>query len=180
MKKLLTSLIILIFALNTSAQKQLKGTLYNVKTNKQIALELKNDQPSVSIMSYKRMTFYKVDKEGYFYIPLTDFLSFSNSIDLSIRMFYSDIFNFADYELKNIPKDSLGALIQRIYIAPAYWKASCGTDCFTINNRKTFYKREIIVSSDFYEYKIRRIPKRIKQSMLAVYYETDFNKDLIK
>ena len=93
--------------------------------------------------------------------------------------------DYAYLVLKNIPKSELKKFIRIIPIVKIEWKATCGTDCFTVDQKRT-YKRKILTvknAESKIEYKKRKnefVPSEIiKQIWLfdgKYYYEFEYKK----
>jgi hypothetical protein len=74
----------------------------------------------------------------------------------------------------------LSEVLKKVYLTKAYWIPSCRSDCFTINAKRTFKKRKIIVKTSDLEYRMRRCPKKMRRSEFGAKYVTDFNLDIMK
>jgi len=93
--------------------------------------------------------------------------------------------DYAYLVLKNIPKSKLKEIIKIIPIVKIVWKATCGKDCFTVDQKRT-YKRKILTVNNTeskFEYKRKEnefVPSEIiKQIWLfdgKYYYEFEYKR----
>jgi hypothetical protein len=180
MKRVVILLLTAISVLRAYPQDSIKGTLLNFETKQQITLSYKTDTPTVALGddSKSGLRFYKVDKNGNFYIPVKDMQTFGKRINFTLLNFYGAHYNYADFEIHNIPNDSIKFYLSKVFLKPAYWINSCGSDCFLINNKKTFREIKFLVTTDSVRYFVNRIPENIKQSTLGVKYISELKKDI--
>jgi len=93
--------------------------------------------------------------------------------------------DYAYLVLKNIPKSKLKEFIRIIPIVKIEWKATCGRDCFTVDQKRT-YKRKILTVNNAelkIEYKKKKneyVPSEIISQIWApdgkYYYEFEYKK----
>ncbi len=127
------------------------------------------------------MKIYRVNNNGQFNIFKSDIDTVGDYFTFSVWGFYRiNIFSYADFEIINIPKDSVKIILSKVYLKPSYWTNSCGSDCYLIDNHHTFKKEKFIVSTPYITYQVKRFPKKIDQKMLNVKYVTDLKYDIIK
>jgi|GEM_PF-5342644 len=71
--------------------------------------------------------------------------------------------------------------LSKVYVTKAVLIPSCGSDCFTVDNKKTYSEKHLIIDNGVVKYKIRRIPEKgIKNEVgFKVKYFTDCRKDII-
>jgi hypothetical protein len=169
----------------SKGQETIKVTLVDHKTTLQLTLPT-NFAPIVSLISNdesgkRKMKIYNVNERGQFTFHISDLDLVGDNFTFSVNSFNDfKLFNYADFEIKNIPKDSAEIVPSNVYLMPAYWTNSCGFDCFLIDNRRTFKKKEFIMTTPFISYKVRRLPEKINQSLLNVKYVSDLKQDIMK
>jgi hypothetical protein len=177
--KAILAILFTLFSCYSYGQDTLRGALYNIETSTPISLPAESDQKVMLVSNdapgKRKVKFYRVNEKGEFFIPKSDLDSVGDRFDFSVSSFYETnprySHNYADFDLTNIPIDKAELYLSKIYIAPAYWTNSCGVDCYVIDNRKTFKRKEFqVVTSDF-SYTVKRTPEKIKQSTLEVKYE---------
>ena len=170
------------------AQNTIRGTLYNYKTKKQLSLP-KDARASISLiysnpLGKRDLMFYKVSRDGTFIIPRTDLDSLSDTVAFFISAFYDNAslnrYNFADFEIQNIPKTRIAEVLSAVYLIPAYWKNPHGGDNYLIDNRRTFKSKEISIITPTMKYKAKRVPEEIPKYRQDVKYVADLNKMLIE
>jgi hypothetical protein len=181
-------LVAIFFCLLTNpsiGQDSITATLFDYKTNRQ--LQLPPDKKTlVSLISnnepgQRKTKFYRVNQNGQFTINKSDIDSIGDNFTFSVFGFYeTNIFSYADFEIKNITKDSFKIVLSKIYLTPSYWTNSCGSDCFLIDNRQTFKKKKFIVRTPYITYQVRRLPDKINQRLFDVKYVTDLKQDIVK
>ena len=178
--------IFFFFSTNPSiGQDPITATLFDYKTGKQIQLPF-DKRPLVSLISnnelrQRKMKFYNVNQNGQFTISKSDIDTIGDNFTFSVYDFYeTGAFSYADFEIRNVSKDSVNIVLSKIYLTPSYWTNSCGSDCFLIDNRRTFKKEKFIVRTPFITYQVKRLPDKINQKLLDVKYVTDLKQDIVR
>ncbi|MFD0837555.1 hypothetical protein ACFQ0I_17390, partial [Mariniflexile aquimaris] len=181
MKNLLFISLILFFSASTFGQ-DIKGQLFDLKTKEKIQLEQRDEMPKVWLFGNKKLKGFFVNSSGQFKIDLSDITELGDTIEFSINDFNINDFknSFADFEFHNIPKNRLNEVLKEIYLTKAYWIPSCGSDCFTVNAKRTFKKKEILIKTSELEYTMHRNPEKVRRLELGAKYITDFKSDIIK
>lgn len=178
--------IFFCFLTNSSiGQDSIIVTLFDYKTDRQIQLP-SDKSPLVSLISNdesgkRKIKFYKVNSNGQFAINKSDIDTIGDNFTFSVYDFYEiGVFSYADFEIKNVPKDSVKIVLAKIYLSPSYWTNSCGSDCFLIDNSQTFKKKNYIIRTPYITYCVKRLPDKINQKLLAVKYVTDLKQDIVR
>lgn len=181
MKNLLFISLIVFFSASTFGQ-EIKGQLFDLKTKEKIQLEQRDEMPKVWLFGNKKLKGFFVNSSGQFKIDLSEITELGDTIEFSISDFNINDFknSFADFEFHNIPKNRLNEVLKEIYLTKAYWIPSCGSDCFTVNAKRTFKKKEILIKTSELEYTMRRNPEKVRRLELGAKYITDFKSDIIK
>jgi hypothetical protein len=183
--KFLLAIIFCFLTFPSIGQDSITVTLFDFITRQQLQLPA-DKRPLVSLISnsesgQRKMKFYEVSQKGQFIINKSDIDKIGNNFTFSVYHFYeSGIFNYANFEIKNISKDSVKIILAKIYLIPSYWTNSCGSDCFLIDNHRTFKKERFVVSTPYITYQVRRQPKKINQKLLDVKYVSDLKIDILK
>lgn len=158
-------------------QERIKGTIVDLGTDKPINTSHKcflfflKGQNTLSI---------NIDSTGQFAIEENELLKLGDTITISIGTLGTD-FNYADFELKNVPLDKVQQAVEKLFVTKAFMIRSCGHDCFTVDNKRTYKKKSITVDNGTLRYIIRRTPERrpTNSPFDKVKYQTDFKKDLL-
>ena len=158
-------------------QNKITGTVIDLGTGKPIDIGQKS---FAFFLIGKKSISIKIDSTGQFAIHETELLELGDTITISIGTLGTD-FNYADFEMKNVPVDKVQEATHRLFVTKAFMIPSCGSDCFTVDNKRTYKKKMITVDNGTFRYIIRRIPeKRPSNSPFdKVKYQTDFRKDFI-
>jgi hypothetical protein len=178
--KLFTTILFSLALLNCKAQDSIRGALYDYNTKTFLSIPTGKTQnvtlTSIDKFGKRKVKLYKVSNNGQFSIPATDIDTLGDNFTFSVMMFYEgDRFNYADFEIRNIKKDSTQKVLSQVYLIPAYWTNSCGDDCFVIDNKRTFKRRIIDIVTPYASYQIRRQPDKISQRLLNMKYVVDLN-----
>jgi hypothetical protein len=169
-------IIFSMFRTQLIGQELLTGTVIDVATMKQISV----DKSFSFYISGKKLISIPVDSVGQFKINKNEVLELGDTVTLSIGSIGTD-FNFADFEIINIPTDKIELVINRIFVTKTFMIPSCGADCFTVNNKRTYKKKTITVDNGRIKYIIRRFPERRPSNSPfdKVKYQTDFKRDRV-
>lgn len=168
----------IFFQVACNGQDVIDGRILDLKTKELI--NRKNYQ--FFLNGNGKLVSIPIDSLGRFEIDKNQIEILGDTLTFSIGTLGTN-FNYADFEIINIPKDSLDMIMKNVYLIRAYMIPSCGSDCFTVNNKKTYKKKEYIVDNGLLKYKIKRVPYegKIKQSpMFEVKYVADFRKDKVE
>lgn len=91
-------------------------------------------------------------KETRSEIPYQSIVGTNGSFTLDISdiqgEFLTIYFSCDDYAhivLRNIPRKSFGEVTKIIPVIRNLWKPTCGSDCFTVNKRKTYKRKAFVV-----------------------------------
>ena len=178
--------IFFCFLTNPSiGQDSIIATLFDYKTNKQIQLPpdkrlsvllISNNEPG-----QRKTRFYYVNQNGQFTINKRDIDTIGDNFTFAFNNFSeTGIYSYADFEIRNISKNSVKMVFTKIYLTPSYLTNFCGSDCFLIDNRRTFKKDKFIVKTPDITYQVKRLPDKINQKLLDVKYVTDLKQDILK
>lgn len=150
-------------------QDTIQCRLYNFNTKRPIEIN-KDKSRSVALIgndrnNKRRVNLFKVDKLGCFFIPVNCLDSLMDNFTFSVIMFHdisvgNDNYNYADFEIRNLRKNTIQLILSEIYLIPAYW--SIDEDNYAINVKRTFKRKTIKVQTNNFTYVIRRIPENIK------------------
>jgi hypothetical protein len=169
-------IILSLFWTQLFGQELLTGTVIDLATMKQISV----DKSFSFFISGKKLISIPVDSVGQFKINKNEILELGDTVILSIGNIGTD-YNFADFEIINIPTDKIELVINRIFVTKTFMIPSCGADCFTVNNKRTYKRKTITVDNGKIKYIIRRVPEgRPSNSPFdKVKYQTDFKSDRV-
>lgn len=166
-------IILSIFWTQLFGQELLTGTVIDLATMKQVSA----DKSFRFYLSGKKLISIPVDSVGQFKISKNEVLKLGDTVTLSI----GTDFNFANFEMINIPTDKIELAINKIFVTKTFMIPSCGADCFTVNNRRTYKRKTIVVDNGKIKYIIRRVPERRPSNSPfdKVKYQTNFKSDRI-
>jgi len=172
--------LLIILSLNWTqlfGQELITGTIIDLETMKQINADNESFQ---FFLSGKKQISVFIDSVGQFKINKNKIFELGDTVTLQIGTLGTD-FSYADFELINIPTDKIELVIKRIFVTRAFMTPTCGADCFTVNNRRTYKKKTIMVDNGTIKYLMRRVPeKRPSNSpFYKVKYQTDFKIDIV-
>jgi hypothetical protein len=171
------SLIALVLAwTHVLGQRNVTGTVIDIQTGDPIIVRKEGSQ--FFLLGDKTIS-VPIDSTGHFTIEEAKLLGLGDTLTMSIGTLGTD--HYADFEMINIPRDRIREATTKIFVTKAYWIPSCGADCFTVNNKRTYKKKSITVDNGEIKYIMWRTPiKRPSNNVLdPVKYRTDFLKDLI-
>lgn len=181
MKKLIF-IIYSFIILQSYGQVTISGQLFDLKSKEKIEMKKSNEMPRIWLNGNSKIKGFFVDAEGRFNIPMTELANLGDTLTFSISSFNKEILDndYADLEIRNIPRSKLYEILSEIFVSKAYWIPSCGSDCFTINTKRTFRKKVVKIQTQYFTYYMRRNPVKMRKLELSAKYLTDLNLDLIK
>jgi len=178
-------LIFMFLAFKANAQDGIKGAVYDFKTGAKISINYKGEAPQVYLTNTKNKTFaYKVEKDGSFFIPLKDVNALNDSIKFEVFCFdvvdnnIKPTRSYANFDIINIPKDSIRLILSKVFLTPAYWKRE-SEDVVVVDDKKTFGKKLFLVKTDAVKYYVRRVREKVGQGYLPFKYVADLKKDIV-
>ncbi len=175
--RIILIILVLINWTHLRGQVVMTGTVIDLGTNKPIAVTSKAFR---FFLSGKKTVSIPIDSVGQFVIEKTELSLLGDTLNLSIGTMGTD-YRYADFEFINIPADKLELVIKKIFVTKTFMIPSCGADCFTVDNKRTYKRKSIAVNNGILKYMMKRIPeKRVSNSPFSeVKYQTDFKKDLV-
>jgi hypothetical protein len=120
----------------------------------------------------------KIEKNGSFKID-------TSKIKGERLNLYFEEDDYAYLVLKNIPKSKLAEFIRVIPIVKVVWKATCGIDCFTIDQKRTYKRKKLTVKNteskiEYHKKKNESVPSEIIKEIWLFdgkyYYEFEYKK----
>jgi hypothetical protein len=178
-------LIFMLLAVKANAQDGIKGAVYDFKTGARITINHKGEAAEVYLASTQNKSFaYKIEKDGSFFIPSKDIDALTDSIKFWVFCF--DLINnitkpnrsYANFDIINIPKDSIKLILSKVFLTPAYWKRE-SEDVIIVDDKRTFGKKQFLVKTDAVKYYVRRVHEKAGESYLPFKYVADLKKDII-
>lgn len=153
------------------------GTIIDLGTMTQIRVDNKSFQ---FFLSGKKLLSVHVDSVGQFKINKNEIIELGDTVSLRIGTLGTD-FKYADFEFINIPTDRIELVIKGIFVTRTFMTPTCGADCFTVNNRRTYKKKTITVDNGTIKYIMRRVPdgRPSNSPFDKVKYLTDFKSDRV-
>jgi len=177
MKRLPAILFLFFSSFAARAQDDIEGQL--LLKNKTINTHSRIFNVTV-YADHKYITSY-VDSMGRFKIDRQKVIELGPLINFSVGM-SSTFLHYADFELLEIPIDSIDIFLSKVYLTKAYVNWRCGDDCYKVNNIRTYWKRKYFVDNGQVKYRVNRTPKKglSNDPLLDVKYQTNVRKDVLR
>jgi hypothetical protein len=164
---------------NVVAQVAVIGILIDVKSGRTINFGSQSYQFYLS--GNGKIISITIDSAGRYKINGYDLEGLGKTVDLVIGGIGTD-YRLAEYEMANIPADNISVFLSKVYVSNAFLIPSCGSDCFTVDNKKTYRQKQFTINNGRVKYKMNRVPKDgIKNEIgFKVKYLTDCAKDILE
>ena len=179
MKNVLVILILFFFSSGTKGQDFVEGQLLTLGKNRPV--NTRSQTFKVTLYANHKYLTVNCDSVGRFKFERSKVSELGPTLNFEVGM-SSTLLSYADFELQDIPLDSIDLFVKKIFVTKAYISWRCGNDCYDVKTRRTYWRRHYLVDTGQIKYRVSRFPQRglTNDPLLEVGYRASCRTDIVR